>query len=154
MKKALGFFGSNRLTENLHRLGRRSVLRISESWLGLIFLVAAWFGQLPVIHQLHLVFDHVEHVWCPVHHRLEHMQEFPRVHGKNSAGDLLLVSAETKNIHDVCPLSLMHQSLLPLVAPAADQTVATNAQGAVLGSFVYCREKVISYSPKLSPPCA
>jgi len=130
---------------------------MSASWLGLVLLAAAWLVQLPVVHQLHLVFDHVEHVWCPVHHRLEHLEESAqsRTLRKSASSnlELLLGSSESRSIHDACPLSLMHQLLVPVSLPMAKRAIFVDTSIAWAIPQIFYQKKVLSYSPKLSPPC-
>ena len=141
-----------------YRLGRISGFRMSAGLFGVILLSLAWLVQLPVIHQIHLVFDHTEHVWCPVHHRLEHVKEPAQARlGRSFANRkirLIDASEKSKSGHDACALSLMHQSLSPLVQHALIHAVPSCTCGNRSESILCAQNEVLSYSPKHSPPLA
>jgi len=125
-------------------------------WPVLILLVFGWMAQLPFVHQIHLAFDNVEHIWCPWHQRLEHVDA--QRDDTESAGERRrtpgsdITSANGRIKRQACPLSLMHQvtgsflqiSWLQIYLP--ERKIFGGLDNPLLFS------DVLYYAPKLSPP--
>ncbi|HUU03470.1 MAG TPA: hypothetical protein VM425_18690 [Myxococcota bacterium] len=128
------------------------------SWFVLLALAFGWFAQLPIVHQIHLAFDDVEHIWCPRHQCLEHLDarrggsEPAVIERQTSGANIGRATAGSK--HQACSLSLMHQVMGPVLQ--AYGTHARLPEKQVDGSpagHLLCPD-VLCYAPKHSPPSA
>jgi hypothetical protein len=127
-------------------------------WPVLLVLAFGWLAQLPFLHQIHLAFDSVEHIWCPRHQRLEHLDaQWNRGEwiGAERLGSKPAIGSATGKIeHQACALSLMHQPVVPLLQAHNAQTYLPELKTVNRFRDFRCCCDILHYAPKLSPPSA
>ncbi|NOZ84936.1 MAG: hypothetical protein GXP49_01480 [Deltaproteobacteria bacterium] len=144
--------------ENLLLSKCRTGACVGFGWIALFLFSIAWLGQLPVINQVYLAFSRQDYVWCPVHHRLEYLENNEN---DNIAGSISIIPLgsifappQSKDKHNPCPRVFMDQSMAPAMKPMAVRAHVPPGSSVSTGEGSWLCRNILSYSPKLSPPNA